>query len=108
MKNNKKRKSNGNGNGNSMPAQVVHVKFSHPAAGAVAIAGTFNDWRPEATPMVSTGDGSWLKELALKPGTYEYLFVADGEWLCDPLAQETVPNPFGGRNSVLMVSSHEK
>ena len=67
MKNNKKRKSNGNGNGNSMPAQVVQVKFSHPAAGAVAIAGTFNDWRPEATPMVSLGDGSWARELVLSP-----------------------------------------
>ena len=101
MKNNKKRKSNGNGNGTSV--HPVHVEFSHPVAGAVAIAGTFNDWRPEATPMVSMGDGRWLKELALPPGTYEYLFVADGEWLCDPLVQETVPNPFGGRNSVLTV-----
>jgi 1,4-alpha-glucan branching enzyme len=104
MKNNKKRKSNGNGNGNSMPAQVVHVKFSHAIAGAVAIAGTFNDWRPEATPMVSLGDGRWAKELVLSPGTYEYLFVADGQWLCDPLAHETVPNPYGGRNCVLTVS----
>jgi len=101
MKNIKKRKSNGNGNGTT--ANVVHMKFSHPVAGEVAIAGTFNDWRPEATPMVSMGDGRWLKELALSPGTYEYLFVADGHWLCDPLAKETVPNPFGGRNSVLTV-----
>ena len=99
MKNNKKRKSCGNGNG----TQVVHVKFSHPVAGTVAIAGTFNDWRPEATPMVSMGDGRWLKELALYPGTYEYLFVADGQWICDPFAKETVPNPFGGRNSLLTV-----
>lgn len=102
MKNNKKRKSNGNGNG--MSASVVHVKFNHPVAGAVAIAGTFNDWRPEASPMVAMGDGHWLNELVLPPGTYEYLFVADGQWLCDPLARETVPNPFGGRNSVLTVA----
>jgi 1,4-alpha-glucan branching enzyme len=107
MKNNKKRKSKESGNGNGTSAQMVHVKFSHPVAGTVAIAGTFNDWRPEATPMVSSGDGCWLKDLALKPGTYEYLFVADGEWLCDPLATETVPNPFGGRNSVLTVSAHD-
>jgi len=101
MKNGKKRKSNGNGNGT--PSQVVHVKFSHPVAGSVAIAGTFNDWRPEATPMVCMGDGRWLKELVLPPGTYEYLFVADGQWLSDPMAPETVPNPFGGRNSVLTI-----
>jgi 1,4-alpha-glucan branching enzyme len=105
MKNNKKRKSKGNGNGNGTSAHAVHVKFNHPVAGTVAIAGTFNDWRPETTPMVCIGDGGWVKELVLPPGTYEYLFVADGQWLCDPLAQETVPNPFGGRNSVLTVST---
>jgi 1,4-alpha-glucan branching enzyme len=101
MKNNKGHKQNGNGNGAS--SGVVQVRFSHPAARAVAIAGTFNDWRPEASPMVSIGEGLWLKKLALPPGTYEYLFVADGEWLADPLAKETVPNPFGGRNSVLII-----
>ena len=35
------------------------------------------------------------------PGTYEICLVVDGQWLPDPLARETVPNPFGGRNSVL-------
>jgi 1,4-alpha-glucan branching enzyme len=104
MRNNKK--SNGNGNGTS--AIVVQVRFSDPAASTVAIAGTFNDWRPEAGPMVAMGEGRWLKELVLPPGTYEYLFVADGTWLADPLAKETVPNPFGGVNSVITVSKDEK
>jgi hypothetical protein len=27
----------------------------------------------------------------------------DGNWMPDPLARETVPNPFGGRNSILRV-----
>ena len=101
MSNNKKHKSNGNGNVGA--AQSVHVKFSHPSASAVAIAGTFNDWRPQATPMVSMGEGRWLKELVLPPGTYEYLFVADGKWLADPLAEKSIPNPFGGVNSLLTV-----
>jgi len=29
--------------------------------------------------------------------------VVDGEWMPDPLARATVPNPFGGQNSVLNV-----
>jgi len=29
----------------------------------------------------------------------------DGQWMPDPLARETVPNPFGGRNSILKVAS---
>jgi hypothetical protein len=41
----------------------------------------------------------------LTPGTYEYCLVVDGQWMPDPLARETVPNPFGGRNSVLNVAS---
>ena len=101
MRSNKKHKSNGHSNGNT--GQLVQVKLSHTAATAVAIAGTFNNWRPEATPMVEMGEGQWLKELVLPPGTYEYLFVADGTWLPDPLAKETVPNPFGGVNSVITV-----
>ena len=41
----------------------------------------------------------------MPPGTYEYCLVVDGQWMPDPLARETVPNPFGGRNSVLKVAS---
>ena len=111
VKNNKRmttqnHKSNGRNSGNGR--HVVHVEFSHPAAAAVAIAGTFNDWRPDATPMIAMGGGRWLKELVLPPGRYEYLFVADGQWLPDPLAQESVPNPFGGVNSVITVPEDKK
>ena len=53
--------------------------------------------------MVAVGDGRWLKELVLPAGRYEYLFVADGEWMPDPQAKETVPNQFGGLNSVIHV-----
>lgn len=41
--------------------------------------------------------------MALAPGTYEYLFVVDGQWTPDPSALEVVPNPFGGCNSILKV-----
>jgi 1,4-alpha-glucan branching enzyme len=81
----------------------VHLELTHPTATAVCIAGSFNEWRPTATSMVSLGDGRWLKELALAPGVYEYRLVVDGEWMPDPLGRETRPNPFGGLNSVLRV-----
>jgi 1,4-alpha-glucan branching enzyme len=98
----KKRKHKSNGDGHA--PQQVHVKFSRPTATAVAIAGTFNDWRPEATPMVSLGDGRWVKALVLQPGVYEYRLVVDGQWMPDPQAKETAPNPFGDLNSVLRVN----
>ena len=92
---------------NDHAAAIVHVTFSHPEATVVAIAGTFNDWRPEATPMVPLGEGQWRKDLSLPPGSYEYLLVADGEWLADPKAEVNVPNPFGGVNSVITVPDHQ-
>jgi len=76
----------------------------HPTANTVCIAGTFNDWHPEAKQMRSLGSGRWLKETVLAPGAYEYCLVVDGHWIPDPMAPETVPNPFGGRNSVLRVA----
>lgn len=92
--NNHKRPNNG--------AKPIHIEFAHLTASAVAIAGSFNDWRPEPVQLVAKG--KWAKELMLPAGTYEYLFVADGKWLPDPLAKEAVPNPFGGVNSLLTVT----
>ena len=83
--------------------QAVHFEFTHPTARTVCIAGTFNDWQPEAAPMLPWGHGRWMSELSLPPGTYEYCFVVDGQWLPDPLAREAVPNRSGGMNSVLKV-----
>lgn len=84
--------------------QTVRIKFSDSAAETVAIAGSFNDWRPGATPMVSLGAGRWVKELTLPPGSYEYCLIIDGtKWLPDPHALELIPNPFSGRNSLLTV-----
>jgi 1,4-alpha-glucan branching enzyme len=69
----------------------------------VCIAGSFNDWHPNATPMVALGNGRWVKELMLPPGRYEYRLVADGEWVDDPKAKEVAPNPHGGVNAVLTI-----
>ncbi len=88
---------------NGLASPSVHLEYSNPTAAAVCVAGTFNDWRPEATPMVALGNGCWRKELTLPPGVSEYRIVADGEWITDPQAKETSPNPFGGVNSVLRV-----
>ena len=85
--------------------QRVHFEFNHPAAHAVSIAGTFNEWRPNATPMIALGQGRWAKDLALPPGDYEYCLVVDGQWKLDPLATETAPNPCGGVNSIRRVSN---
>ncbi len=83
----------------------VHFEFTHPTANTVCVAGTFNDWQADAKPMHPLGGGRWLKETVLPPGDYEYCLVVDGQWMADPLAKDSVPNPFGGRNSILKVAS---
>jgi 1,4-alpha-glucan branching enzyme len=85
--------------------EPVRFEFTHPTATRVSVAGTFNDWHPTAKSLQSSGDGHWLNETALPPGTYEYCLVVDGQWIADPLAIDYVPNPFGGRNSILVVKS---
>ncbi|HXC37088.1 MAG TPA: glycogen-binding domain-containing protein [Candidatus Acidoferrales bacterium] len=82
----------------------VHFEFKDPKAKTVCLAGTFNHWQPDSKTLHSSGVGHWWKETTLAPGTYEYCFVVDGKWMPDPLAKESVPNPFGGRNSVLRVA----
>jgi 1,4-alpha-glucan branching enzyme len=83
----------------------VRFEFTNPTAKTVSLAGTFNHWQPEAKTLHSSGVGNWWKETSLAPGTYEYCIVVDGKWIPDPLAKESVPNPFGGRNSILRVAT---
>jgi|SRR5580692_7118345 1,4-alpha-glucan branching enzyme len=83
----------------------VRFEFTHPTAKSVSVAGTFNNWQPEAKTLHPSIAGKWLKETILKPGVYEYCFIVDGQWLPDPQAKETVANPFGGRNSILKIES---
>lgn len=84
----------------------VHFAFDHPTATSVCVAGTFNDWHPttKAMQLQAVGSGHWMKEAYLPPGDYEYCLVVDGQWMPDPLARKTVPNPFGGKNSLLHVA----
>ena len=74
-----------------------------PEVTEVYLAGSFNDWDPQAEPLEKDEGGLWTTSLALDPGEYEYLFVVDGEWWEDPACEESVPNPHGTYNSVLKV-----
>lgn len=103
MKHHKKDK---NGHGNGVHLVPVRFEFNDPAATTVCVAGTFNQWRPEARPLRPQGISSWISETVLAPGTYEYCLVVDGRWIPDPRVRETVPNPFGGQNSILEVGQH--
>jgi hypothetical protein len=88
------------------PKTNVSLEWVSPSAKSVAVAGSFNGWNPNRTPLKPAGAGKWVGELSGISGRHEYLFVVDGQWLPDPKAKESVQNPFGGRNSVLVVPSN--
>ncbi len=82
---------------------VVFVTL-YPRAGNVQIAGDFNNWQPEYSPMQKVGEsGVWQTEMNLMPGRYRYRLVVDGQWQQDPYNELTELNPFGGFNSVIEV-----
>ena len=98
-----------NRNGRKSPATEpplipVHFEFNDASARSVCVAGCFNHWNPESKALARAGDGLWRSDSELPPGTYQYRLVVDGRWIADPMAPESVPNPFGGRNSVLKVA----
>ena len=84
---------------------MTRLQCHAPDAKSVYVAGTFNEWRPDATTLQPLSAGLWAIELELPPGDYEYRFVVDGCWSSDPDADVTVPNPFGSYNDVLRVAS---
>ena len=68
----------------------------------VFLAGQFNDWSTEATPMEPV-DGRFEVSLLLPVGRYQYKFVADGRWITDRTADDFHPDGYGGQNSVVIV-----
>ena len=90
----------------SRPLRWVRLVLApdDPDVHQVAVAGDFNGWNAEATPMERHG-AVWVTWLQLPADVYEYMFVVDGErWLVDPLAVQTRDDGFGGENAVLDLS----
>ena len=55
----------------------------YTTAKAVALTGSFNEWKTFDLPMHKTADG-WELPYTLGPGNYQYLFLVDGKWMKDP------------------------
>jgi len=57
-----------------------------PEAQQVSIIGDFNNWDPDATPMMRQPDGHWMASLELRHGYHQYVFLVDGQRVLDPNA----------------------
>jgi len=72
----------------------------------VSLAGSFNDWDPASCHMrFQPQTQQYEKKLKLAPGSYEYKFVVDGEWLLDENNPNFSANDFGTLNSVIVVNA---
>ncbi|MBX3364701.1 MAG: AAA family ATPase [Phycisphaeraceae bacterium] len=70
----------------------------------VAIAGEFNQWSPTSHIMRRNDDLSVFElTIPLAPGRYAYRLVVDGMWTHDQYNPQIEPNPFGERNSFVIV-----
>jgi glycosidase len=68
----------------------------------VALAGGFNNWSAEATPMTRRDNGAYESYLDLADGVHHYKVVVNGSiWLANPLAPTELeaPDGHGGVNS---------
>jgi len=74
-----------------------------PNANEVYLVGDFNNWDGAEFRMRKFKEGVHKKSVKLKPGRYEYRFVVDGEWWCDPENPNRQVNSFGSENSVIEV-----
>jgi hypothetical protein len=92
----------------SLHPRCVYLEFVNRRASRVAIAGSFNNWRPTATPMIPMGGGWWVKGLVLPPGRHEYRFIVDDQEMPDPNASQTARDSDGRVNSVLFVPEKAK
>ncbi|NMC81820.1 MAG: DUF3459 domain-containing protein [Armatimonadetes bacterium] len=69
---------------------------------SVALGGTFNGWKGDATRMSAGPDGAYTVTLDLPPGPHEYKFVVNGKlWLADP---DNALTARPERNSVVWVA----
>ena len=81
--------------------------YTAPAleADKVVLVGDFNAWSETATPMKPLKDGRFKATIALPRDSchqFRYL-INDREWHNDWEADQYVPNPFSGDNSVVEV-----
>ena len=85
--------------------QRIIFYYHNDEAKSVALAGSFNDWRPNAMLFSKNGRGIWKAEISMLPkGTHLYKFVLDGkEWVADPENSHREPDGFNGLNSKVVI-----
>jgi serine protease AprX len=79
--------------------------FHDDSAQSVSVAGDFNGWSQEDTPLKRNESGLWLTEIVVpRAGRLEYKFIVNGQrWIEDPSNGMKVSDNYGGLNSVVVI-----
>jgi 1,4-alpha-glucan branching enzyme len=86
------------------PKRKMTFTFKDEPGKKVYVAGTFNDWGPNAAPMADRDQtGVYAATLRISRGNHEYKYVVDGVWMVDPANPDCVINGHGSMNSMLVV-----
>ena len=84
-------------------AREVPIVVRAKGASEVIVTGDFTQWSRDGIRLRKGPSEEFRTILELEPGEYQYRLVIDGVWQEDPQALRSVPNPYGGQNSVLKV-----
>ena len=71
-------------------------------ADKVIVSGTFNRWNENLLKMKKV-KGGWKISLQLKPDTYQYKFIVDGNWMEDPKNAHKEYNEHHTFNSIVTI-----
>ena len=82
---------------------LVRFRMLAPDAEQVFVAGDFNGWSADATPLSRRSGGWWETTLELPPGSYQFIYLVDGTATTPPRAATSVDDGFGGENGLFTV-----
>ncbi|MGD8320801.1 MAG: glycogen-binding domain-containing protein [Gemmatimonadota bacterium] len=87
---------------------VATVRFTvkpPPGARTVALLGDFTLWEP----LSMTADGGrWTVETKIRPGTWHFGFLVDGDWYLPDDAPDAVPDEWGRRSATLVIEGEAR
>lgn len=70
----------------------------------ISVAGDHNGWVPSATRLkYNEARGVHEAFIVASPGAMRYRLVVNGEWIADPYNPNSQANPYGGRDSIVVV-----
>jgi hypothetical protein len=93
-----------------VPAEGIRVTFTLESDEPVSVVGDFNDWDPDAHPLVPAGKGRRSASVLLEPGTeVAFRYLADGgRFFDDPDADRYEDNGRGETHGVLVLPATAK